>query len=184
MCVPVHQQIREKEGMMQVSQCHDMSASHSVAALTIPCLRHCRIAVTDSAVLIMAVQQALLWSVCSCIPYSQEVLPECLLQNLALAVTGFKAMLEEHSTQPGVADSILVIAGGYDRRLAENREHFEELMDLVAKFQLQGKVCEHGLQCCRDRSSALCYGLFKKLPWKHCCVYCTAMRIGVRVAVL
>ena len=38
-----------------------------------------------------------------------------------------------------MADSVLVIAGGYDRRLAENREHFEELMDLVAKCQLQGE---------------------------------------------
>ena len=113
-------------------------------------------------------------------PYSQEVLPECLLQNLALAVTGFKAMLEEHCAQPGVADSILVIAGGYDRRLAENREHFEELMDLVAKCQLQGKVCKHGLQCCRDHISALCYGLFKKLPWKHRCPGSTAVSTAQR----
>ena len=54
-------------------------------------------------------------------------------------------MLKERRGQPGVADSVLVIAGGYDRRLAENREHFEELMDLVAKCQLQEKVCEHGI---------------------------------------
>ena len=50
-------------------------------------------------------------------------------------------MLEEHSAQPGVSDSVLVIGGGYDRRLAENREHFEELVDLVAECGLQGQVC-------------------------------------------
>ena len=127
-----------------------MSASYSVAALTIPCLHPCLSAVTDSAVLIMAVQQALLWSVCSCIALNAslthyKLLPECLLQNLALAVTGFEAMLKEHNAQPGVADSVLVIAGGYDRRLAENREHFEELVDLVAECQLQGEVCKNGL---------------------------------------
>ena len=60
-------------------------------------------------------------------------------------------MLKEHKAQPGVASCVLVIAGGYDRRLAENREHFEELVDLVAECQLQGKVCEYGLQWCRNR---------------------------------
>ena len=58
-------------------------------------------------------------------------------------------MLREHSAQPGVAQSVLVIAGGYDRRLAENREHFEELVDLVAKCELQREVCEHAIQHCR-----------------------------------
>ena len=63
-----------------------------------------------------------------------------MLQNLSLAVRGFRAMLREHNAQPGVAESVLVIAGGYDRRLAENREHFEELVDLVAQCELQREV--------------------------------------------
>ena len=59
-------------------------------------------------------------------------------------------MLREHSAQPGVAKSVLVIAGGYDRRLAENREYFEELVELVAKCRLQEKVCKERPLYCRD----------------------------------
>ena len=67
------------------------------------------------------------------------------MQNLGLAVRGFKAMLTEHSSEPGVSQSVLVIAGGYDKRLAENREHYEELVDLIAELGLQSKVGTFGL---------------------------------------
>lgn len=49
-------------------------------------------------------------------------------------------MLTDHSSDPGVSESVLVIAGGYDKRLAENREHYEELVDLIAELGLQSKV--------------------------------------------
>ncbi len=49
-------------------------------------------------------------------------------------------MLTEHSSEPGVSQSVLVIAGGYDKRLAENREHYEELVALIAECGLQSKV--------------------------------------------
>ena len=49
-------------------------------------------------------------------------------------------MLTDHSSEPGVPDSVLVIAGGYDKRLAENREHYAELVDLIAECGLQKKV--------------------------------------------
>ena len=35
----------------------------------------------------------------------------------------------------------LVIAGGYDKRLAENREHFEEVRQLVIELGLEQQVC-------------------------------------------
>ena len=62
------------------------------------------------------------------------------LQNLGLAVRGFRAMLTDHSSEPGVSESALVLAGGYDKRLAENREYYEELVDLVAEYGLKNKV--------------------------------------------
>ena len=49
-------------------------------------------------------------------------------------------MLTDHSSDPGVAESVLVLAGGYDKRLAENREHYAELVDLIAELGLQSKV--------------------------------------------
>ena len=62
------------------------------------------------------------------------------LQNLGLAVRGFKAMLMHHSLEAGVPDSVLIMAGGYDNRLAENREHYEELVSMIAESGLQNKV--------------------------------------------
>ena len=174
--------------MTQVSQFHDMSASHSVVAPTIPCLRPCLSAVADSAVSLLyrrtfCGQSALALLLMHHLLTGKSQ-TECLLQNLALAVTGFKAMLKEHSAQPGAADSVLVIAGGYDRRLAENREHFEELVGLVAERQLQGKVCGAWAPVFQGLPVSFVLWLAWNLPRKRHCVYCTAMRIAVRVAVL
>lgn len=49
-------------------------------------------------------------------------------------------MLAAHSAEPGVANSVLVIAGGYDKRLAENRDYFDEIRDLVSECGLESKV--------------------------------------------
>ena len=83
-----------------------------------------------------------------------------LVQNLGLAVRGFKAMLTEHGETPGVSKSVLVIAGGYDKRLAENREHYGELVDLIAEYSLQDKVS--AVMCLNQSHNQLC-GLSLKL---------------------
>jgi hypothetical protein len=55
-------------------------------------------------------------------------------------VRAFQELQSSHVKEPGVADSVLVIAGGYDKRLAENKEYYAELQDLVAKCGLEQKV--------------------------------------------
>ncbi len=62
------------------------------------------------------------------------------MQNLGLAVRAFKELLSTYDKEPGVADSLLVIAGGYDKRLAENREYYAEVQDLVAECGVEQKV--------------------------------------------
>ena len=51
---------------------------------------------------------------------------------------------------PGAASARLVVAGGYDKRLAENREHFQEMQQLVSDLHLDGQVgncCTNALIC-------------------------------------
>ena len=65
---------------------------------------------------------------------------ECAMQNLGLAVRAFRAMLDLRSKDNGAVvpeRCALVVAGGYDKRLAENREHFQEVQQLVADLGLQ-----------------------------------------------
>ena len=52
----------------------------------------------------------------------------------------FQELQSSYVKEPGVADSVLVIAGGYDKRLAENREYYAEMQDLVAGCGLEQKV--------------------------------------------
>lgn len=56
----------------------------------------------------------------------------------------FQELQSSYVKEPGVADSVLVIAGGYDKRLAENRECYAEMQDLVAECGLEQKVS----RCC------------------------------------
>ena len=61
-------------------------------------------------------------------------------QNLGLAVCAFAELLEARRRDGGRAAApgcVLVVAGGYDKRLAENREHFVEVQQLVAELRLQ-----------------------------------------------
>ena len=48
------------------------------------------------------------------------------------------SMRQQHSSEP--AAWRLVIAGGYDARLAENREYFEELSSQVQQLGLSDQV--------------------------------------------
>lgn len=59
-------------------------------------------------------------------------------QNLGLAIQSFRHLLD--SQQALASASQLIIAGGYDKRLAENREHFIEIQDLVKQLGLESQV--------------------------------------------
>ena len=62
-----------------------------------------------------------------------------ILQGLPLAV---KALYElKRQGRPGATSACLVVAGGYDKRLAENREHFKEVQQLVHDLHMDGQVC-------------------------------------------
>ena len=72
------------------------------------------------------------------------------MQNVALAV---RALHELRKQQPGpeqplleqsprsmAAGARLVLAGGYDERLAENREYFRELQTLIRELGMEDQV--------------------------------------------
>ncbi len=65
-------------------------------------------------------------------------------QDLGLAVRAFRELLDtrEAGVQNGSVDvrCALVLAGGYDARLAENREHFTEMQALVRELGLQDQA--------------------------------------------
>ena len=67
-----------------------------------------------------------------------------LAQDLGLAVRAFRELLamREAGAKNGSADvrCALVLAGGYDARLAENREHFTEMQALVRELGLQDQA--------------------------------------------
>ncbi|CAB3372101.1 Hypothetical predicted protein [Cloeon dipterum] len=60
-------------------------------------------------------------------------------KNLGLAVSAL-AQLQKNLDEPTFAKVHLVMAGGYDNRVDENIQHFEELQQLVEEHGLQGKV--------------------------------------------
>ena len=62
------------------------------------------------------------------------------VQGLPLAV---KALHElKRQGLPGASSACLVVAGGYDKRLAENREHFKEIQQQVADLHMEDQVCD------------------------------------------
>jgi alpha-1,3/alpha-1,6-mannosyltransferase len=61
------------------------------------------------------------------------------MQNLGLAVRAFRLMLD--GDEALAAQCALVIAGGYDKRLAENREHYCEIQELVKQLGVETHVC-------------------------------------------
>lgn len=61
-----------------------------------------------------------------------------VMQNVALAV---RALHELNATQAQIGTKArLVLAGGYDARLAENRQYFGELQQQIEQLGLQGQV--------------------------------------------
>ncbi len=63
-----------------------------------------------------------------------------LVQGIGLAIEALHALLESSSTA-GAKGCRLVVAGGYDSRLAENVEHLLELQQLASELGVQDKVC-------------------------------------------
>ena len=61
-------------------------------------------------------------------------------KNIDLAIQGFADFIEKSASNPVSIDSILVIAGGWDERVAENVEHEQELRKLAEDFQISDKV--------------------------------------------
>ena len=64
------------------------------------------------------------------------------MQAIELAVRAFGEVVDGRQPRGGapLAGCRLVIAGGYDSRLAENREYLQELKALTRKLGLSDKV--------------------------------------------
>ena len=66
----------------------------------------------------------------------------CMMQSIELAIQAFR-LLAKHEEMKQDAAGVgckLVIAGGYDPRLAENREYLEELKALASDLGLSEQV--------------------------------------------
>ncbi len=60
------------------------------------------------------------------------------VQGLPLAVKALHELKRQRHT--GASLARLVVAGGYDKRLAENREHFKEVQQLVTDLHMEDEV--------------------------------------------
>lgn len=60
-------------------------------------------------------------------------------KNLPLAITSFK-LLQSRLTKKEFDRCVLVLAGGYDTRVDENVEHFQELVQKADEVQLSQKI--------------------------------------------
>ena len=61
------------------------------------------------------------------------------VQGLPLAVKALHELKRQGHPRGSLAR--LVVAGGYDKRLAENREHFKEVQQLVTDLHMEDEVC-------------------------------------------
>lgn len=61
-----------------------------------------------------------------------------MLQGIPLAVKALHQLNKQDLSGTGAPR--LVVAGGFDKRLAENREHYEEVRQLVVDLGLQRQV--------------------------------------------
>jgi hypothetical protein len=87
-----------------------------------------------------------------------------------LAVRAFRELLDMHlaGAKNGSAGArcTLVLAGGYDARLAENRDHFAEIQALVRELGLQDqarRISANAILSCR-----LSDGLQQHMRKRHC----------------
>lgn len=60
-------------------------------------------------------------------------------KGIGLAIDAF-AEVQQRVSKEAFANLVLVIAGGYDERLAENREHYQELVSKAQAYNLQDQV--------------------------------------------
>ena len=61
-------------------------------------------------------------------------------QGIELAILALHEASARQQQQSGARTRRLVVAGGYDSRLAENREYYEELDALVRRLGLSDQV--------------------------------------------
>lgn len=62
-----------------------------------------------------------------------------MLQGIPLAVKALHQLNKQIASRTEVPR--LIVAGGFDKRLAENREHYEEVQQLVVDLGLEQQVC-------------------------------------------
>ena len=74
-----------------------------------------------------------------------------LLQGIPLAVKALHQLNQQEMSR--TAAPRLVVAGGFDKRLAENREHFTEVRQLVDDLGLQQQVRSHSASPCAPCNS-------------------------------
>lgn len=87
-------------------------------------------------------------------------------KNHALAIKAFRLLLDEINNKAEANRCLLIIAGGYDHRVVENVEHFQELMQLVHELNLIEQVVL--LQSPSDAEK------FALLRAAHCLIYTPA----------
>ena len=63
----------------------------------------------------------------------------CPLQGLTLAIKALHE-LNQQAENNQFPKAHLVVAGGYDKRLAENREHFQEIATLIHELAMTEQV--------------------------------------------
>ena len=68
------------------------------------------------------------------------MLPLTILQDLGLAVRALHNLQTSLGSAKSSQPTQLILAGGYDSRLAENRQVFEELQQLVRVLDLEHQV--------------------------------------------
>ena len=76
------------------------------------------------------------------LPYPRHMQLQVHLANVQGLPLAVKALHElKRQGYPGASLARLVVAGGYDKRLAENREHFLEVQQLVTDLHMEDEVC-------------------------------------------
>lgn len=76
-------------------------------------------------------------------------------KNLNLALKALEIVLETLRKSGSTRNVHLVFAGGYDERLPENREHFDELVNLAAKLKVEDCVSFMKSPCDSTKHSLL-----------------------------
>jgi glycosyltransferase involved in cell wall biosynthesis len=62
-------------------------------------------------------------------------------KNIGLAIQALKEVIHRHAHSSGAcAQCRLIVAGGYDPRVSENVQYFQEMQDLAQELDVQARV--------------------------------------------